>query len=154
MSREDIELKKELEFRRRQIIKLEQELKDRDERLMHAELEADKFKQADRQFQKTKEGFDQTIMDRVKSAIEVEKDKYRKLVDELTSVNETLRREKESLLVDKNLIDEKNSEIAFLHSKLREVADNLGVAESLKDLQKDRNYTESIRKELEVANHN
>ena len=96
----------------------------------------------------SKEGFDQTIIDRVKSAIEVEKEKYRKLVDQLASVNDTLRREKEFLLVDKNLIDEKNSELAFLHSKLREVAD------SLKDLQKDRKNTESIRKELEAANHN
>lgn len=148
------ELTRELEFRRRQIVKLEQEVKNRDDRILDLELQQDRVQEADRQFQATKDNMEQTIMSRVKSAMDGEKDKFRKLVDDLSSKVESLTREKETLLIDKKLIEEKNAEIAFLHSKLKEVAEHSGATETLKDFHKDRNMNESLRKELDLANHN
>lgn len=152
--KEFFELTRELEFRRRQIVKLEQEMREKDERLMESELNYDKVREADRQFQTNKDRFEQTVMDRVQSALDAEKEKFRKLVDELTMQNKALLRDKEMLAIDVRVLDEKNAEIAFLHSKLREVADTHGMTESLKDLQKDRNLNEALRKELDSANHN
>lgn len=146
------ELTRELEFRRRQIVKLEQELKNRDDRILDLELHQDRVQEADRQFQATKENMEQTVMSRVKSALDNEKDKYRKLVDDLTVKNESLCRERETLLIDKKLLEEKNAEIAFLHSKLKEVAEHNNATDTLKDFHKDRNMNESLRKELEIAN--
>lgn len=148
------QLTKDLEFQSRQIVKLEQELKNRDETISKYELQFDNFKQANRQFQKEKEKFDQTMVDTMKSAMDGEKDKYRKIMEDLDAENKKLRAETQKLTIEKSILDEKNSEIAFLHSKLKEIAENQGVGESLKDLQKDRNYTESLRRELEQANHN
>ena len=152
--REIFELQRDLEFRRRQIVKLEQEIKERDERLLETELNHDKARETVRQFQTTKDHFEQTLSERVQKALDVERDKYRKLIEDLTVQNEKLKREKDTLSVDVRVIDEKNAEIAFLTSKLREVADTHGMSESLKDLQKDRNTNQSLHKELESANHN
>jgi calcium-binding protein CML len=151
--REMFELTRELEFRRRQIVKLEQELKDRDDRILDLELQQDRVREADRQFQATKENMEQTVMSRVKTAIDSEKERFRKLVDDLTQSNESLKRERESLLVDRKVLDDKNAEISFLTSKLKEIAEHSGMTESMKDFQKDRNLNEALRKELETANH-
>ena len=148
------ELTRELEFRRRQIVKLEHELKDRDDRILDLELQQDRVREADRQFQATKANMEQTVMSQVKVALDSEKEKYRNLIDDLTQKNDSLKRERENLLIDRKLLDEKNSEISFLNSKLKEVAERAGAADTLKDYHKDRNMNESLRKELEEANHN
>lgn len=152
--RELFELTRELEFRRRQIVKLEQELKNRDERIMDLELDYDKVREADRQFQATKEGFEQTMMGRVKTAIDGEKEKFRKLVEDLTTENNKLQLERTTFVNDRRALDEKNSEIAFLHGKLKELAETQGMGDTLKDLQKDKNLNDALKKELEIANHN
>ena len=148
------ELRRELEFRCRQIVKLEQEIREKDDRLAEADLNHDRARETARQFQAEKDKYEQIIKDRVKKEIEKERENSRKTIDELTILNDKLHKEKDSLSVDKRVLDEKNAEIAFLHSKLREIAETQGMGESLKDLQKDRNFNEALRIELEKANSN
>ncbi|CAG9327185.1 unnamed protein product [Blepharisma stoltei] len=150
MSQKEImDLKKELEFRRRQIVKLEQELKIRDERIIELEHSNRKFEDENRQAHTTLVNFDKIVDDRAQKAAVLEKEKFRKLIDEVTAKNEELRRENDRLQIDQKLLKDKENEIEFLTSKLKEVAESQGNTDAFKDIRGEKKDNLALKREVE-----
>lgn len=147
--KEVMDLKKELEFRRRQIVKLEQELRDRDQRMIELEHLNRKYEEENRQAHQTLINLDKIVEERAQRAAEFEKEKYRKLVDDMQAKNEDLRRDIERLQIDKKLLNDKESEIDFLTSKLKEVAEGQGNKDAIKDIRAEKNDNLSLKREVE-----
>jgi chromosome segregation ATPase len=98
--KELIELKKELEFRRRQIIQLEGELKEKDNQIIDLDHTLRKYENEIRQAHTTTANIETIIHERVEKSTELEREKMRKAVEELTAKNVKLENELKTLYND------------------------------------------------------
>ena len=151
MSQSDLfKLQREVEARRRQVVVLEKEGKEKDQRVAELADELKRCQQESRQAHTTLDNLEGVIAERSQKAAAYEKDKYRRLLDELTAENEKLKTEVERAKLSQSSVADKNAEIEFLNNKLRDLSQVHGHGEPLKDLRKQRDDNLTIRKELEA----
>lgn len=144
-----MDLKKELEFRRRQILQLEQEGKEKDQRLFELENQCRRFQEQSTHAETTLQNLDRIIEERTAKAAAMENQKYRNLVAELEKKNGEMTMALKAMEMDKKSLNERDSEVEFLRNRLKEMADNYGVGDAMRDIRIQRDENLSLRKEVE-----
>lgn len=144
-----MDLKKELEFRRRQILQLEQEGKEKDQRLFELENQCRRYQDQSTHAETTLQNLDRIIEERTAKAAAMENQKYRNLVAELEKKNGEMAMALKAMEMDKKSLNERDSEVEFLRNRLKEMADNYGVGDAMRDIRIQRDENLSQRKEVE-----
>ena len=144
-----MDLKKELEFRRRQILQLEQEGKEKDQRLFELENQCRRYQEQSTHAETTLQNLDRIIEERTAKAAAMENQKYRNLVAELEKKNGEMAMALKAMDMDKKSLNERDSEVEFLRNRLKEMADNYGVGDAMRDIRIQRDENLSQRKEVE-----
>ena len=147
--KELMDLKKELEFRRRQILQLEQEGKEKDQRLFELENQCRRYQEQSTHAETTLQNLDRIIEERTAKAAAMENQKYRNLVAELEKKNGEMAMALKAMDMDKKSLNERDSEVEFLRNRLKEMADNYGVGDAMRDIRIQRDENLSQRKEVE-----
>lgn len=148
-AKELIEYKKELEFRRRQIVQLEAEIKEKNNHIIDLDHSLRTQEIENHQVKDTLLNIESIIKEREAKAGEIEANKAKAQIDLLTTENTRLNFEIKNLQSDRQNIEEKNAEIDFYKRKVDELSVQYGLADANRDITLHRDQNLELKKELE-----